>query len=98
MQVRLQLINPSLQRFNAILDRIRQSFLKREDSPGFCSCVNVKAIAGNDYNLNLPRYISRSVKDMVMDTEEKRKRIEEIDKELKSIDDMINMYRGALEL
>jgi len=81
-----------------ILDRIRQSFLKREDSPGFCSCVNVKAIAGNDYNLNLPRYISRSVKDMVMDTEEKRKRIEEIDKELKSIDDMINMYRGALEL
>ena len=52
----------------------------------------------NEYNLNLPRYIKKSLKITQIDLEARRKRIEEIDRELEEIEKRIAMYKRDLEL
>ena len=78
--------------------RIREALEERKDIPGFCTSASKARIKENDYNLNLPRYISKSVADIKLDIEARRKRIAEIDRELKEIDEKIAMYRRDLEL
>ena len=52
----------------------------------------------NEYNLNLPRYIMKSMKMTKIDLEAKKKRIAEIDQELEEIEKRIAMYKRDLEL
>lgn len=66
--------------------------------PGFCSCVTQDMMEKNEYNLNLPRYIKKSLKMTQIDLEARRKRIEEIDRELEEIEKRIAMYKRDLEL
>lgn len=77
---------------------IRKAWRGRKNIAGFCSRVERTEIAENDYNLNLPRYIKKLVGIEAIDIDVKRKRIEEINKELKEIDARIEMYRRDLEL
>lgn len=80
------------------LHSIETAWKERKTIPGFCSAVSQKVIEENDYNLNLPRYISRSVQVTRVDIEQRRQRIQEIDRELKEIEQKIAMYRRDLEL
>lgn len=80
------------------LEMIRQSWDKRETVSGFCASVELDRIRENDYNLNLPRYITRLMKLTEVDLKAKMSRIEEIDKELMEIEHKLAMYRRDLEL
>ncbi len=80
------------------ISKIREALEERKDIPGFCTSASKARIKENDYNLNLPRYIAKSVADIKLDIEARRKRIAEIDRELKEIDEKIAMYRRDLEL
>lgn len=80
------------------LSMIRQSWDKRENVAGFCACVKPESIRENDYNLNLPRYVTRLMKLTEVDLQEKRARIAQIERELIEIDQKIAMYRRDLEL
>lgn len=77
---------------------IETAWRDHSNIPGFCSCVDRESMKKNDYNLNLPRYIKKSVKMAKSDLEARRKRIEEIDRELEEIEKRINMYKRDLEL
>lgn len=79
-------------------EHLKEVMDKRESIPGFSACVDIEDIRKNDYNLNLPRYIAKTVRDMALDLEERKKRIAEIDRELTEIDQKMIMYRRALEL
>ncbi|MDO4975981.1 MAG: N-6 DNA methylase [Eubacteriales bacterium] len=81
-----------------LIKEIKKARKSRKDVTGFCSCVQQEEIQENDYNLNLPRYIKQVVGFEVVDINEKRKRIAEIEQELKEIDQRIEMYRCDLEL
>ena len=52
----------------------------------------------NDFNLNFPRYITKTVKRVPIDIEARKHRIAEIDRELAEIDRRIAMYKRDLEL
>lgn len=89
----------STENFNEdTLLEIRRAWKARKNVNGFCRCANREEISGNDYNLNLPRYIKKPVGIESVDIDTKRKRIEEIGRELKEIDSRIEMYRRDLEL
>lgn len=80
------------------LSSIETAWKEGSTIPGFCSCVDRESMKENDYNLNLPRYIKKSVKMAQIDLETRRKRIEEIDRELEEIEERIAMYKRDLEL
>lgn len=81
-----------------LLKEIKKARKGRKNITGFCSCVQQEEIQENEYNLNLPRYIKQVVGFEEVDINEKRKRIAEIERELKEIDQRIEMYRCDLEL
>jgi len=80
------------------MNQIRKSWQDRDSISGFCASVEIERIRENDYNLNLPRYITKLIKLTEVDLQQKMKRIEEIDLELKEIEHKIAMYRRDLEL
>ena len=80
------------------LKEIRKSWKGRKSVSGFCRCADREEISKNDYNLNLPRYIKKPMGIEIIDIDTKRKRIEEIGRELKEINERIEMYRRDLEL
>lgn len=81
-----------------ILKDIRKAWRGRKTLPGFCNRVDLDEIVANDYNLNLPRYIKKPTGLQAIDINEKKRRIEEINQELREIDARIEMYRRDLEL
>lgn len=80
------------------LNSIETAWREQSTIPGFCSCVDRDSMKENDYNLNLPRYIKKSFKMAQIDLDARRKRIEEIDRELEEIEKRIAMYKRDLEL
>ena len=52
----------------------------------------------NEYNLNLPRYITKVVKETAIDMEKGKARIREIEQELQEIENRIAIYRRELGL
>lgn len=80
------------------LDRLREGLKSRKGQTGYCAAARPEDLKANDYNLNLPRYISKTEEELLFDLDAKKARIEEIDKELKDIEEKIAMYRRALEL
>lgn len=82
----------------ADLDKLRQGMKSRKPTPGYSAAALPEDISANDYNLNLPRYISKTENELTLDLDARRERIREIDKELKEIDEKIMMYKRALEI
>lgn len=80
------------------LQTIEVAWKERKTIPGFCSRVERKEMEQNDFNLNLPRYIVKTVKLTQIDIDARKKRIAEIDKELKEVEERIAMYKRDLEL
>ena len=73
-------------------------WMERKTIPGLCSCVSKATIQENDYNLNLPRYITKIMQDTAIDVEQGKARIQEINKELDEIEKRIQIYRHELGL
>ena len=80
------------------LNLIRRSWEKAENISGFCASVDIEKIRENEYNLNLPRYVTRLMKLTEVDLKAKLERISQIDQELDEIERRISMYRRDLEL
>lgn len=80
------------------LNAIEIAWKERKTVPGFCSRVEQTQLEQNDFNLNLPRYIVKTVKVAQIDIEARKKRIAEIDRELEEIEKRIAMYKRDLGL
>ena len=79
-------------------DPIDQLWSERKTIPGLCACVERDEIEKNEYNLNLPRYITKVVKETAIDMEKGKARIREIEQELQEIENRIAIYRRELGL
>ena len=80
------------------IDTIDQLWSERKTIPGLCACVERDEIEKNEYNLNLPRYITKVVKETAIDMEKGKARIREIEQELQEIENRIAIYRRELGL
>lgn len=80
------------------IKNIQTLWRERKTIPGLCSCVPKSVIQENEYNLNLPRYITKILRDKGIDMEQGRQRIQEIDRELEDIEKRIQIYRRELGL
>lgn len=80
------------------MDTIKSLWRERKTIQGFCACVSKEDIGKNEYNLNFPRYITKTVQETAIDVEEGRKRIGEIEQELEEIQQRIMIYRRELGL
>lgn len=80
------------------IKNLQTLWMERKTIPGLCSCVSKTTIQENDYNLNLPRYITKIMQDTAIDVEQGKARIQEINKELDEIEKRIQIYRHELGL
>lgn len=80
------------------LRSILLAWRERKTIPGFCSAVTQEVIEENEFNLNLPRYITKTTHLSKVDVEARKKRIKEIDRELLEIEEKILMYKRDLEM
>ena len=80
------------------IKNIQTLWKERKTIPGLCSCVSKSTIRENEYNLNLPRYITKIMQNTAVDMEKGKQRIQEIDKELAEIENRIQIYRRELGL
>ncbi len=80
------------------IQHFKETWNKRGSIPGYCACVAPEVIRENDFNLNIPRYISKNIKKAEVDIETRRERIREINQELKEIEEKMTMYRRDLNI
>ena len=78
-----------------ILKRIFEVYRDKSEIEGFSSNASLKEVENNGYNLNISRYVDASQKDS-LDYEDIFKEIEDIDCELKRLDDEIELYSHML--
>lgn len=78
------------------LEKIKDSWSNRKNIAGYCRNVSIDTLRENDFNLNIPRYISKNEIVEVVDLETRRNRILEIEEELKLIEEKMMMYRRDL--
>lgn len=80
------------------LEYFVKSWKERTNIPGYCACVASQVIKENEFNLNIPRYISKNLKKVDVDIETRKDRIREINEELKEIEEKMMMYRRDLNI
>ncbi len=68
---------------DAHVDKIIEAYRKREDIDKYAHIASLDEVAGNDYNLNIPRYVDTFEEEEPVD-------IEVVVKDLKSLEDDIN--------
>ena len=70
------------------------NYRKKDDSRK----VSMKEIVKNDFNLNISRYVSTAVEDVVIDLKEVHNRLVDIDKKAKAAADKHNGFLKELGL
>lgn len=80
------------------LEKIKESWSQRKNIAGYCRNVSIDALRENDFNLNIPRYISKNEIVEIVDLETRKNRIKEIEEELKIIEEKMMMYRRDLSI
>ena len=78
------------------LDKIVDTYTKREDIEKYSRKVSMKEIEENDYNLNIPRYVDTFEEEEPIDLDLVVGKIADIDKEMKSIDETIKKFCDEL--
>ena len=68
---------------DAHVDKIIEAYRKREESDKYAHIASLDEVAGNDYNLNIPRYVDTFEEEEPVD-------IEAVVREMKSLDDDID--------
>ena len=65
------------------IDKIIEAYRKREDIDKYTHIASLDEVAGNDYNLNIPRYVDTFEEEEIID-------IEAVVREMKSLEDNID--------
>ncbi|MGQ4706349.1 type I restriction-modification system subunit M [Bacillus thuringiensis] len=74
------------------VDKIVLTYLNRETIDKYSYASTLDEIKGNDYNLNIPRYVDTFEEEEPVDLEEVAKRIQEIDEEIAKVDEELASY------
>jgi type I restriction enzyme M protein len=74
------------------VDRIINTYKKRETVDKYSYVAGLDEIAENDYNLNIPRYVDTFEEEEQVDLDAVKARIEEVDKEIAEVDRELRTY------
>lgn len=80
------------------INRILKTYSERSEVESYSSLASLTAIAANDYNLNIPRYVNTFEEEQTIDLKEVSKQLREIDKDLKRVDTEIARYCKELRI
>jgi len=80
------------------IEEIVKAYLDRNDIPKFAHVAALEEIKGNDYNLNIPRYVDTFEQEELLDIEAVQKNIKEINTELEEVQKKMDEYLKALGL
>jgi type I restriction enzyme M protein len=78
------------------IDKIVETYKKREDVEKFAHLATLKEIEENDYNLNIPRYVDNFEEEEPIDIEEVRNELKTLNKEIEETKKEINKYLKEL--
>jgi len=80
------------------VERIINTYIKRETVEKYSNAVTLDEIRGNDYNLNIPRYVDTFEEEEPIDIKDVQNRLNEIDSEIANIDIELQKYLKELEM
>ena len=72
------------------IEKIFKAVTERKDVEKFAHLATKEEIAGNDYNLNIPRYVDTSEEEEEIDFNEVRNELKKCDEEIKDVLEKIN--------
>lgn len=78
------------------LNKIIETYRKRETIDKYSYVATLDEIAENDYNLNIPRYVDTFEEEAPIDIEEVKGKIQKIDEEIAEIDKELEVYLKEL--
>lgn len=78
------------------VDKIVTTYRNRETIDKFSYVASLDEIKGNDYNLNIPRYVDTFEEEEPIDLDLVQRRISDIDKEIANVESEINDYLKKL--
>ena len=82
----------------AHIEKIIDAYNQREDIEKFAHLATFDEIKENDYNLNIPRYVDTFEEEEPVDLNEVKQQLENIDKEIASLDAELAKYFNELGL
>ena len=83
---------------DAHVEKVVDTFIKRETIDKYSYVASMDEIKENDYNLNIPRYVDTFEEEEPIDLNAVSERIESIDKEISRIDEQLAVYLKELGL
>ncbi len=78
------------------IERIVETYKKRENVDKYCYIASKKEIDDNDYNLNIPRYVDTFEEEEPIDIDKVNAEIKEIDEEIKKVQAQMERYLEEL--
>lgn len=83
---------------DANIEKILNTYIKREDVEKYAHCASLDEIKENDYNLNIPRYVDTFEEEEEIDIHAVMKEIKELEAKRAELDKEINVYLKELGL
>lgn len=78
------------------VEKIVQTYMKREDVDKYANCASMKEIENNGYNLNIPRYVDTFEEEKPIDIHAVMKDLKDLEKQRKELDKEISVYLKEL--
>lgn len=83
---------------DANIQKIMDTYLKREDVEKYAHCASLQEVEENDYNLNIPRYVDTFEEEEEIDIKAVMKEIKELEAKRAELDKEIDVYLKELGL
>ena len=80
------------------IQKIVAAYQARKDADKYCHVADFDEIKGNDFNLNIPRYVDTFEEEELVDIDEIKRNIAQIDAELKAAQEQMDKYMKELGL
>ena len=80
------------------IDNILLAYKKHKSVDKYAYLASYEEIKGNDFNLNIPRYIDTFVEEEVIDLKATQKEIASIDRQLSDAQKKMKKYLGELKI
>jgi type I restriction enzyme M protein len=80
------------------IDRIVTAFMDRKEVPGYAHVASLEEVRGNDFNLNIPRYVSKHREEEEIDVVAVQREIERLEAELAATRRQMAAYLKELGL
>jgi type I restriction enzyme M protein len=75
---------------NENIDKIINTFKERKDVDKYAHVASIEEIKGNEFNLNIPRYVDTFEEEAPIDLDEVNKQLEQDNKEIAELEAEIN--------